>query len=75
MNVTLVKVLAKAPWNLDSRVDDFFRGSEYEVHYGDVALQPLLFQDDVARLSLDLDSIQMGNKKNGSIGRDKITEL
>ena len=53
-------------------MDDFFSDSEYEVHYGDVALQTLLFQDDVARLSLDLDSVQMGNNKMEALAETKL---
>ena len=49
--------------NLDSGVNEHFHDSEYEVSYGNVTLQPILFQDDVARLSLDLESVQMGNNK------------
>ena len=42
---------------------DFFSDSEYEVSYGELQLQPVLYQDDVARLSLDIESTQMGNNK------------
>ena len=40
--------------NLDSGVNDFFHDSEHEVNYGGVEIKPLLFQDDVARLSSDI---------------------
>ena len=43
--------------NLDSGVNEHFRDSEYEVSYGNVTLRHILFQDDVARLSLDLESV------------------
>ena len=49
--------------NLDKGVNDYFHNSEYEVSYGSVPFQPILFQDDVARMSLDLESAQMGNDK------------
>ena len=42
--------------NLDSGVNEFFHDSEYEISYGKVPLQPILYQDDVARMSLDLES-------------------
>ena len=58
--------------NLDSGVNDFFCDSEYEVNYGDVALQPILFQDDVARLSTSLESVQMGNNKMESLAETKL---
>ena len=58
--------------NLDSGVNDFFCNSEYEVNYGDVALQPILFQDDVARLSTNLEAVQMGNNKMESLAETKL---
>jgi hypothetical protein len=58
--------------NLDSGVNDFFHDSEFEVNYGGVALQPLLYQDDVARLSTDLESVQMGNNKMEALAETKL---
>ena len=58
--------------NLDSGVNDFFHDSEYEVNYGGVDLQPLLFQDDVARLSADLAAVQMGNNKMETLAETKL---
>ena len=40
--------------NIDKGVNEYFKDSEYEVSYGPVPLQPILYQDDVARMSLDL---------------------
>ena len=42
---------------------DFFKGSEYEVSYGDVMLGPALFQDDMSRLCDGPVSSQMGKSK------------
>ena len=58
--------------NLDNGVQDFFHNSEYEVSYGDVRLQPILYQDDVARLSLDLESTQMGINKMEAMAETKL---
>ena len=49
--------------NLDNGVQDFFHDSKYDVSYGDVQLKPILYQDNVARLSLDLEATQMGINK------------
>ena len=45
--------------NLDKGVSDFFASSEYEVSYGDDALFPVLFQDDVSKLCID--SVELYN--------------
>ena len=58
--------------NLDNGVQDFFHDSEYEISYGDVNLQPILYQDDVARLSLDIESTQMGNNKMENMAETKL---
>jgi hypothetical protein len=60
--------------NLDSGVNDFFCDSEYEVNYGEVVIQPLLYQDDVARLSMDLESVQMGNNKMEALADTKLLD-
>ena len=49
--------------SLDIGVDDHFSGSEYEVCYAGLRLQPLLFQDDVSRLADNPSSLQAGNDK------------
>ena len=58
--------------NLDSGVNEFFHDSEYEISYGKVPLQPILYQDDVARMSLDLESAQMGNNKMEAMAETKL---
>jgi hypothetical protein len=60
--------------SLDKGVNDFFCESEYEVNYGEVALQPLLYQDDVARLSTDLESVQMGNTRMEALAETKLLD-
>ena len=60
--------------NLDNGVNDFFRDSEYEVSYGDVQLQPLLYQDDVARLADDVEAAQMGNDKMEAVAETKLLD-
>ena len=61
--------------NLDKGVDDFFRDSEYEVSYGELSLQPLLYQDDVARLANDLESAQMGNNRMETMAETKLLDF
>ena len=61
--------------NLDNGVNDFFHDSEYEVSYGMVDLQPLLFQDDVARLSLDIEATQMGNNMMDVTAETKLLDF
>ena len=39
--------------SLDKGVEDYFGGSEDEVCYAGVRLQPLFFQDDISRLAND----------------------
>ena len=58
--------------NLDTGVNDFFHDSEYEVSYASVPLQPILYQDDVARMSLDLESAQMGISKMEALAESKL---
>ena len=55
-------------------MDDFFRDSEYEASYEEVDLQPLLYQDDVARLSMDLESAQMGNDRMENMAETKLLD-
>ena len=55
-------------------MNDYFHNSEYEVSYGSVPLQPILFQDDVARMSLDLESAQMGNDKMEAMAESKLLD-
>ena len=58
--------------NLDNGVSDFFADSDDEIHYLGAKLGPLLFQDDVARLSLDVASAQRGNDRMLNVAETKL---
>ena len=47
--------------NLDYTVNMHFQTSNYEISYCDIRLQPLIFQDDIARLSNSPRDAQAGN--------------
>jgi hypothetical protein len=47
--------------NLDFIVNNHFRDSNYEISYSDIRLQPLIFQDDISRLSSSPADAQAGN--------------
>ena len=49
--------------NLDLAVDQYFRDSIDEDCYGTVRLQPLIYIDDLARSSTELNSVRAGNMK------------
>ena len=49
--------------NLAGDVQKFFEGSSDEASYGHMRLQPLMFQDDIARLCLSVQSAQAGNDR------------
>ena len=49
--------------NLAVDVDTFFEGSADEVCYGNVRLQPTMFQDDLGRCSTSVQAAQSGNDK------------
>ena len=61
--------------SLDNGVRDFFDSSEHEVHYQDLPLAPLLFQDDIARLSLSVQSAQFGNDVMRSVAESKLLDF
>ena len=61
--------------NLDSGVNSFFEGSNMEVSYGPLRLQPLLFQDDVGRLCSSPEAAQAGNDKMAAITSLKQLEI
>ena len=58
--------------NLANGVRDFFDRSEDEICYHGLELGPLLFQDDVARLSLDRLSTQSGNERMRNVAETKL---
>ena len=49
--------------NIDYTVNMFFKASMDELSYGGEQLQPLLFQDDISRLSTSVSGAQTGNDK------------
>ena len=61
--------------NLDNGVTDFFHESLDEVYYVSVKLAPLLFQDDVARLSLSVQSAQSGNDRMRCVAETKLLDF
>ena len=61
--------------NLDSDMEEFFAGSSSELTYGEVRLQPLMFQDDVVRLAADLASARAGNKRLEGVVKLKQLEM
>ena len=61
--------------NLDNGVRDFFENSENEVYYHGLKLGPLLFQDDIARLSTDLSSAQSGNERMRNVAESKLIDF
>ena len=58
--------------SLDNGVRDYFENSEDEIHYHGLPLAPLLFQDDVLRLSLGITSAQAGNTKMEDVAESKL---
>ena len=54
---------------------DFFEDSEYEITYGDVALLPSLFQDDISRMSWDPMSAQMGISRLEAMAETKLLDF
>ena len=49
--------------NLDGGVNDYFENSDDEIFYGNLRVQPLLYQDDVLRLSSSIVSARKENVK------------
>ena len=49
--------------SLDYDVNEFFKDSADEISYFSVRLQPLLYQDDIARVAPSVKSAQAGNIK------------
>ena len=60
--------------NLDSGVREYFSSSDDDVSYGPIQLAPVLFQDDVARLALDIKSAQQGNNRMETMAETKLLE-
>ena len=61
--------------NLDSGVREYFSSSDDDVSYGPIQLAPVLFQDDVARLALDIKSAQQGNNMMETMAETKLLDF
>ena len=57
--------------NLDRGVERYFCDSTDEDCYGTIRLQPLIYIDDLARSSTDLNSVRNGNVKFSSLAMEK----
>ena len=61
--------------NIDKDLDEKFSQSYHEISYGNLNLQPLLFQDDVMRASESIESLIFGNQIIDHIMKEKVLEL
>ena len=60
--------------NLDVGLMDYFQDSKDEIHYGEVRLQPLAYQDDIMRGCEDVLGTQIGNTKLAAMLEEKGLE-
>ena len=61
--------------SLDTGFNPHFKGSEHEINYGSRRIQPLLYQDDAARICTTVVGAQSGNAKVETIMKQKQLEL
>merc|ERR1712030_299472 len=61
--------------NLGQGVHDFFEGSSSEISYGNVRIEPLCFQDDVARVCNSVEAAQAGCDKMAAVTNLKQLEI
>ena len=61
--------------NLDKGMEEFFKGSGDEINYGEVWLQPLMFQDDVVRLTDSVHAARAGNTRIMNVVKLKQLEM
>ena len=61
--------------SIDYTVDSFFRYSMDEISYGSVKLQPMLFQDDISRLSTTVQGAQAGNVRMENVMESKLLDF
>ena len=61
--------------SIDHTVNKFFSKSVYEVSYGEINIQPLLYQDDIFRLCLDPFSAQVGNEFMDNVMETKLLDF
>ena len=60
--------------NLDHGLTQYFGDSMEELHYGDIKIQPLAYQDDVLKGNKDVLEAQVGNIKLSTMLEDKGLE-
>ena len=56
-------------------LDRYFLGSGDEMHYGNVSLQTLAFQDDIAKMARNVNEAVVGNIKMDSMMEEKQLEV
>ena len=61
--------------NLDMGVQSSFKSSSSEISYGAIRLQPLIFQDDLARICTSVQAAQAGNDKVAEVTNSKQLEI
>ena len=61
--------------NIDYTVNMFFQSSMDELSYGGERIQPLLFQDDISRLSTSVRGAQTGNTRMESVMETKLLDF
>ena len=70
----MVQLAMDSAANLDRGVDDYFKDSEDEAMYRTIKLQPLMFMDDLARISTSRNKAQSGYVKlDGLINTKQLT--
>ena len=58
--------------SIDYTVNSFFSKSSYEISYGGLSLQPLLFQDDIFQMCSDILSAHIGNELIDAVMETKL---
>ena len=61
--------------NIEYTVNEFFGNSNDDISYGEERLQPLLFQDDISRISTSLKAVQSGNDKMEAVMESKLLDF
>ena len=61
--------------NIDYTVNEFFKISNEEISYGEERMQPLLFQDDISRISTSLKAVQSGNDRMEAVMESKLLDF
>ena len=61
--------------NIDDGVTNIFKHSSYEISYGKQMLNPLLFQDDIARICDSPEAAQHGNELINHVMESKLLDF